>query len=746
MTKKVLALNTKGELTYCTAPEDKRGQGRCNHVAHQEEGQSQIEFMSMVDNMIRNDVIDELPDQKPYIEKLIKQYGRVDTPEFEEIIRDVDNCFTIGKKGEEDYHEAILTKLDSDLCFDEDGDYRHLVAHYELDGREYTLDLGNFPEVNPDGTIVMDGSRWRVLPVVEQRKAGVISYADNIVLMQKNGNVGIFMPREGDSVGILGRYYDLDTVSEYMRTKDESLLPPNAQLAIDNLDPIVFERFPELGKSSSLSDLKELPQDEVGDLTWRRTIGYGEIFKEEYEKQARRMGVTFRRNIAKQQEFIANGGTQEEADEKFPLFYQQNLQGNVKGELISRSNVQNADDLNPIAALSQSQKISYTGPGGFNKDKAPNNLRMPHMSHQGLIDTMDVSAGKNIGLTGTLYGGYIGKDRLIHPNSEIGKKSLAPADFVPYANYSDPNRTIMAVAHLKQAVPIIGGEDPLVKTPAWDNIAGAKLGCNLRTVYVPGDGVYDDSVVISESAAKKMGTYKSQTYRVKPNNAGDMKNYKVGDKVERKQSIAGDEIRFPGEIESIKYGDDGSVIYSVKSYYEMGVGDKMAGRSGNKSVVSKVLPDDQMPKMKMPDGSYKHSEVIMSPNSVIGRKNLSQIMEVNENMGDGPVINAKRRVIIDDEHAVDATGGIQYIVRLNHIASKKLASHADEIQSNKEVGSGRLGEMESLLLTQNEERAKVLKYLRHQEQYDSHEKLRHLLKASGIDMQGVNFDYDKRLE
>ena len=136
----------------------------------------------------------------------------------------------------------------------------------------------------------------------------------------------------------------------------------------------------------------------------------------------------------------------------------------------------------------------------------------------------------------------------------------------------------------------------------------------------------------------------------------------------------------------------------------------------------------------------------MSPNSVIGRKNLSQIMEVNENMGDGPVINAKRRVIIDDEHAVEATGGVQYIVRLNHIASKKLASHADEIQSNKEVGSGRLGEMESLLLTQNQERAKVLKYLRHQKQYDSHEKLRHLLKASGIEMQGVNFDYDKRLE
>ena len=32
---KVLALNDMGVVTYCSAAEDQRGKGRCNHVTHQ---------------------------------------------------------------------------------------------------------------------------------------------------------------------------------------------------------------------------------------------------------------------------------------------------------------------------------------------------------------------------------------------------------------------------------------------------------------------------------------------------------------------------------------------------------------------------------------------------------------------------------------------------------------------------------------------------------------------------------------
>lgn len=44
MSHKRLALNTDGQMTYCSAPPDKIGVGRCNHVAHQNPGESAQEF------------------------------------------------------------------------------------------------------------------------------------------------------------------------------------------------------------------------------------------------------------------------------------------------------------------------------------------------------------------------------------------------------------------------------------------------------------------------------------------------------------------------------------------------------------------------------------------------------------------------------------------------------------------------------------------------------------------------------
>lgn len=42
---KVLALNNKGQMTYCSASEENRGKGRCNHIAHQKPNESKEEFL-----------------------------------------------------------------------------------------------------------------------------------------------------------------------------------------------------------------------------------------------------------------------------------------------------------------------------------------------------------------------------------------------------------------------------------------------------------------------------------------------------------------------------------------------------------------------------------------------------------------------------------------------------------------------------------------------------------------------------
>ena len=78
-----------------------------------------------------------------------------------------------------------------------------------------------------------------------------------------------------------------------------------------------------------------------------------------------------------------------------------------------------------------------------------------------------------------------------------------------------------------------------------------------------------------------------------------------------------------------------------------------------------------------------------------------------------------------------------------NIAEKKLSSHADEITSKREAEGSRLGEMESILLSTDKDRLKILDYLRHQDAYDSHNKLNSLLKAVGVKMTGVNWNRDK---
>lgn len=54
MPRRVLALNINGDMTYCTCAPDQRGKGRCNHVAHQMDGESPEEFLERVEALIES--------------------------------------------------------------------------------------------------------------------------------------------------------------------------------------------------------------------------------------------------------------------------------------------------------------------------------------------------------------------------------------------------------------------------------------------------------------------------------------------------------------------------------------------------------------------------------------------------------------------------------------------------------------------------------------------------------------------
>src|SRR6187200_792599 len=88
---------------------------------------------------------------------------------------------------------------------------------------------------------------------------------------------------------------------------------------------------------------------------------------------------------------------------------------------------------------------------------------------------------------------------------------------------------------------------------------------------------------------------------------------------------------FEEKKEKIRRGDElpPGVIKLVKVYVAMkrklSVGDKMAGRHGNKGVIARILPEEDMP--YLPDGSPV--EIVLNPLGVPSRMNVGQILETH---------------------------------------------------------------------------------------------------------------------
>jgi len=88
---------------------------------------------------------------------------------------------------------------------------------------------------------------------------------------------------------------------------------------------------------------------------------------------------------------------------------------------------------------------------------------------------------------------------------------------------------------------------------------------------------------------------------------------------------------FEEKIEKLKQGDElpPGVIKMVKVYLavkrKLSVGDKMAGRHGNKGVLSRILPEEDMPYLE--DGTPV--DIVLNPLGVPSRMNVGQILETH---------------------------------------------------------------------------------------------------------------------
>lgn len=109
--------------------------------------------------------------------------------------------------------------------------------------------------------------------------------------------------------------------------------------------------------------------------------------------------------------------------------------------------------------------------------------------------------------------------------------------------------------------------------------------------------------------------------------ATEVKAYE--DRTERQIKILSD--IYEEKIAKLRQGDELSpgVIKMVKVFIAMkrklSVGDKMAGRHGNKGVIARILPEEDMP--YLPDGTPV--EIVLNPLGVPSRMNVGQILETH---------------------------------------------------------------------------------------------------------------------
>ena len=191
-----------------------------------------------------------------------------------------------------------------------------------------------------------------------------------------------------------------------------------------------------------------------------------------------------------------------------------------------------------------------------------------------------------------------------------------------------------------------------------------------------------------------------------------------GAKIERLKG--GDELA-PGVIKMIK------VFVAIKRRLQ--VGDKMAGRHGNKGVIARIVPREDMP--YLPDGTP--IDVILNPLGVPSRMNVGQILETHLGWAGrtlgfravSPVFDGATeaeihaclreaglpedgKTVLHDGRTGEpfdqkVTVGYIYIMKLNHLVDEKIHARAtgpysmvtqQPLGGKARMGGQRLGEME----------------------------------------------------
>lgn len=259
------------------------------------------------------------------------------------------------------------------------------------------------------------------------------------------------------------------------------------------------------------------------------------------------------------------------------------------------------------------------------------------------------------------------------------------------------------------------------------------LGTNLKTAYLPYGGLnFEDGIVISETAAKKLTSehihkkhididdntvMRLPAYKAMYPNGFNASNInkldntgviKKGETIKHgealivalRRSTVNTDVALirkqlsdrPKDVSLVWTSEDDGIIMNVKRTAKRvtvfikteeaaKIGDKLAGRMGNKGIITKIISDAEAPKTK--DGEA--ADILLNPHGVISRINIGQIYE----SAAGKVAKKKGK-----PHLVSNFSGENYRETTNKILKDAKISDKEEMfdgKTGKSLGKVHVG-------------------------------------------------------
>jgi len=331
-------------------------------------------------------------------------------------------------------------------------------------------------------------------------------------------------------------------------------------------------------------------------------------------------------------------------------------------------------------------------------------------------DNAELALGRNLVIAYASYGGYGFEDAILISDRLVKDDCLTSINIEEHE--ADVVDTKLGPEELTRDIPNVSETE--LSNLAGDGIVvmGAEVGPN--DILVGKIAPKGETELTSEERllraifGEKAREVRDTSLRVPHGEGGIVVDVQILDREK------GDELG-PGILKK--------VIVKIAQIRKITVGDKVAGRHGNKGVISKILPIADMPFLE--DGTPV--DIVISPLSVLNRMNLGQLLETHlgwammqgnkkaaipvfDKIGDqivtkelekaGLPISGKTRLRdgkTGEPFKEETVIGIGYFMKLNHMVEDKTHARStgpyslvtqQPLGGKAQMGGQRLGEME----------------------------------------------------